>query len=222
MRITTSFHGSPRRGTVLPMLGIGLIGLFGFTALAVDLGVLAVSRTECQNGADISALIGCRTLNNKPTAVNNDLALAVIAARNSATANVHLSENFTAAQVQKIEVGQYLYDAAAQQFKVTTWYDATTNPTPPAGSWTAIRVTLAVNQPTYFMKVFGVNTMPSGAVATAVYRPRDTAFVLDMTGSMAYASLFNYNGNSQNPDDLVPTFGHYISVQANIKATANS
>ena len=47
------------------------------------------------------------------------------------------------------------------------------------------------------------------------------AFVLDMTGSMAYASTFNYNGNSLNPDDLVPTFGHYGSVQGNLIATVN-
>ena len=223
MQITRSIHGSPRRGTVLPMLAVCLIGLCGFTALAVDLGILAVARTESQNGADIAALIGCRTLNNKPTAVNNDLPFAVTAAKNSAMANYDLNQYFTLSQIQKVEVGQYLYDATAQKFQVSTWYDVTSSQgtTPPSGSWTAIRVTLAVNQPTYFMKVFGVTSMPTGAIATAVYRPRDTAFVLDMTGSMAYASQFNYNGASLNPDDLVPMFGHYVSVQSSLRATAN-
>jgi len=82
-------------------------------------------------------------------------------------------------------------------------------------------VTIAVDQPTYFMKVFGITTMPTGAVATAVYRPRDTAFVLDMTGSMAYASTMNFNGASQNPDNLVPKFGHYQAIQSKLIATSN-
>ncbi len=42
-----------------------------------------------------------------------------------------------------------------------------------------------------------------------------------MTGSMAYASQFNYNGASHNPDDMVPKFGHYVSVQSSLIASAN-
>ncbi len=38
MRFVRPFDHSPRRGTVLPMLGVCLIGLFAFTALAIDLG----------------------------------------------------------------------------------------------------------------------------------------------------------------------------------------
>lgn len=212
-----------RRGTVLPMLALCLIGLFAFTALAVDLGMLAVSRTECQNAADIAALMGCRILNNKPGAVNNDLAQAVAAAKSAATGNVHLNTNFTTSQIQRIQAGQYLYNPSTGQFQVSTWTDVTNNQsaTPSSGSWTALRVTLNVNQPTYFMRVLGVNSMPTGAVATAVFRPRDIAFILDMTGSMAFASTFNFNGSSLNPDNLIPSFGHYVSVQSSLRATAN-
>src|SRR5262245_27052856 len=103
MRITRPFRHAARRGTVLPMLGIGLIGLFGFTALAIDLGVLAVSRTDCQNAADVAALTGCRTLNGKKGVVNNDLAKAVTNAKDGLTANYHLNANFKSAQLQKIE-----------------------------------------------------------------------------------------------------------------------
>ena len=46
----------PRRGSVLPMLALCLVSVFAFVALAVDLGVLAVSRTHCQNAADVAAL----------------------------------------------------------------------------------------------------------------------------------------------------------------------
>jgi hypothetical protein len=71
------------------------------------------------------------------------------------------------------------------------------------------------------MSVFGVTTMPSGAQSTAVYRPRDVAFVLDMTTSMSYACQFNVNGVSMNGDPVVPNFGHYVSVQGNLVAAVN-
>jgi hypothetical protein len=220
-----------RRGSLIPLLAVSAISLFAFVALAVDLGMLAVSRTECQNSADAAALAGCRTLNNKPTAVNNDLALAVTNARATVTGNYHLSTNFDNSQIQKIEAGQYLYDPTAGVFRVATWIDVTNSQSaaPPSGSgsWTGIRVTLAVTQPTYFMGVFGVTTMPTGAVATAVYRPRDIAFVLDMTSSMGYASQFNFQitgqptGQSLNPDNLFPAFGHYVSIPDKLQATVN-
>jgi hypothetical protein len=219
-----TFRNRARRGSLIPLLAVSIISLFAFVALAVDLGMLAVSRTHCQNAADAAALSGCRTLNNKPGVVSNNLAQAVTVSKATTKANHHLSPNFTDAQIQKIEAGQYLYDTAAQVFRGQNWTDVTSGgtPTPPNGSsWTAIRVTLSVTQPTYFMKVFGVTSMPTGATATAVHRPRDVAFVLDMTGSMAYASQFNYGGRSLNPDTLVPSFGHYASVQANLTATVN-
>ncbi len=191
-----------------------MIGMFGFCGLAIDLGLLAVSRTQCQNAADSSALTACRLLNTKPASVNSNLGPAVAEGKVRASSNTNLNQAFTNAQIQKVEVGQYLYDTSAQIFRVATWTDVTNSQaaTPGSGSWTAIRVTLAVSQPTYFMKAFGVTTMPTGAKATAVYRPRDTAFVIDMTGSMGNGSIFNLNSCSLNPDDLVPSFGHYKNL----------
>lgn len=208
-------HHRRRHGTILPLLAICMIGLFGFIGLAVDLGLLAVSRTQSQNAADTAALSACRILDKKPTSVNSNLPAAVAAGKDRATSNRYMSQNFATAQISKIEAGQYLYDPAAELFRVATWTDVTNNQsaTPAAGgSWTAIRVTLALNQPTYFMRIFGVNGMPTGAKATAVFKPRDIAFVLDMTGSMGYGSTFNINNRSLNPDNMVPTFGHYINA----------
>ncbi len=213
------------------MLAMCLIGLCSFVALAIDLGLLAVSRTQAQNAADVAALVGARTLNNKPTSTNSNLYQAVQLARQSATGNPHMGVKYNNADINKIEVGQYLYNASAQEFSVSTWANVTSAQTaiPPSGSWTAMQVTLRTSEPTYFMRVLGVNTMPSGARAVAVYRPRDIAFVLDMTGSMAYSSSFNtgnvqnnsFDNQSLNPDDLYPTFGHYASTYAELRATSN-
>jgi len=208
-----------------------MIGLFGFCGLAIDLGLIAVSRTQCQNAADTAALSTCRLLNSKPGSVNSNLAPAVAAGKVRVISNTVLNQPFTNSQIKKIEAGQYLYDNTAEIFRVATWTDVTNNQsaTPVSGgSWTAIRVTLSVNQPTYFMRAFGVNGMPTGAVATAVFKPRDVAFVIDMTGSMGYGSFFNSGGRSMNPDNLVPSFGHYVNAPAGsgpgstvLRATAN-
>jgi len=206
-----------RKGTILPLLAVCMIGLFGFCGLAIDLGLIAVSRTQCQNAADTAALSACRLLNSKPGSVNSNLAPAVAGGKVRVLSNTNLNQAFVNAHIKKIEAGQYLYDTSAEIFRVATWTDVTTNQsaTPVGGgAWTAIRVTLSVNQPTYFMRAFGVNGMPTGAVATAVFKPRDVAFVLDMTGSMGFGSTFNTNGRSLNPDNLVPTFGHYVNVPA--------
>jgi hypothetical protein len=220
-----------RGGTILPLLGVCLTGLFAFVALAVDLGMLAVSRTQCQNAADVAALSGTRTLNNTPGVLYNNLPAAVAQAKTAATTNPHMAGTFAVPQITHIEAGQYTYDAADKTFYVLTWTEVKDAPSvaPSSGSWTALRVTLELDEPTYFMRVFGVTSMPSGARATAVHRPRDVAFVLDMTGSMGYSSQFN-TGNvtgaandnqSGNPDNLAPVFGHYVSVQNQVVATAN-
>jgi len=224
---------------VLPTLGVCLVGLFAFVGLAVDLGMLAVNRTQCQNAADAAALVGCRNMDNKVpgnAAYNSNLINAITNSKWAAggTANAHMADISTTAEVQKFEVGQYAYDPASQTFQVGKWTSATTfqnnlwtdvtnaqTATPVRDSWTALQVTLAVSQPTYFMRVWGVSTMPSGARAVAVHRPRDTAFVLDMTGSMAFGSTFNFNNQSHNPDPLAPVFGHYTSVQNRLVATSN-
>src|SRR6185312_11830753 len=207
-----------RRGTVLPTLGVCLISLFGFVGLAIDLGMMAVARTECQNAADAAALVGARNLNNQDNSVDTNRANAIAAARSAARANAHLSSYIQDADIAAIVAGQYTYNTTTQRFAVSY---------PPAiaagDSWSAIHVQLATTPPTYFMRVMGVTTMPTGAIATAVHRPRDMAFALDFTGSMGWSSPLNWpymNGppgspvpipteGLMNPDPAYPKFGHY-------------
>jgi hypothetical protein len=200
-----------RRGTVLPTLGVCLISLFGFVALAVDLGMLAVSRTQCQNAADVAALVGARNLNNQEGTTDTNRAAALDAARAAAKANPHLSHYVNDSEIATITTGQYKYDPNTQRFSMSY---------PPSiasgDSWSAVHVELSATPATYFMRVMGVTTMPTGAAATAVHRPRDIAFVLDFTGSMAYGStlkwpndMINPSEGLMNPDPAYPKFGHY-------------
>ena len=221
------FRDPRRRGTILPLLAVCMIGLFGFCGLAIDLGLLAVSRTQSQNAADAAALAGCRMLSTKPGATNSNLSNAVSEAKLRVTTNNILNQSFTTSQI-KIKAGQYLYNPTSQLFSVYNgggtaagnvgWTDVTSNQsaTPSAGGqWTAIQSIVSVSQPTYFMRVFGVTGMPVSARATTIFRPVDVAFVLDMTGSMTNSCHFGVSVSgatvSNNPDTNVPVFAHYNS-----------
>ena len=161
-----------RRGTVLPLLACCLVALFTFVALAVDLGMLAVSRTQCQNAADVAALVGARTLNNKPGVSDSNRPAAVAAARDAAQANAHLSAKFTAEQVTNVQAGMYVYDTTLSppQFR------ADFSTAPAAGqSWTAMRVDVAVTQPTYFMRVFGEQWAAPGRIPSMLDLSRNAS-----------------------------------------------
>ncbi|HEY3787774.1 MAG TPA: pilus assembly protein TadG-related protein, partial [Urbifossiella sp.] len=206
---------SHRRGSVLPTLGVCLVSLFGFVALAVDLGMLAVSRTQLQNSADAAALVGARNLNNQVGSTDTNRTAALAAARSAAKANSNLSGYVGDADISAITAGQYTYSSATQAFSVS--YPGSISAT---DSWSAVNVQLATTPATYFMRVLGITSMPTGASATAVHRPRDIAFALDFTGSMGWSSPVSWpymNGPSgnqpteglMNPDTAYPKFGHY-------------
>ena len=200
MQITRSIHDSPRASTVLPML-----------ACHRPVRVLAAGsrsgnpRSRSNRIPERSRHCRANRLSHsqqQPTAVNNDLALAVAAAKNSAMANYDLNQYFTLSQIQ-VEVEVSVRRAARSSRSPPGTTSQVASQPLPAGSWTAIRVTLAVNQPTYFMKVFGV----LDADRRVAWLPRHTAFVLDMTGSMEREHV-QLQRHSMNPDDLVLMFGH--------------
>jgi uncharacterized membrane protein len=56
----------PRTGSILPLIVIGIIALLGMIALAVDIGMVAVARTQAQDIADLSALAGARSSTATP------------------------------------------------------------------------------------------------------------------------------------------------------------
>lgn len=207
-----------RRGTFIPILAVCTVALFAFIALAVDLGVLAVVRTECQNAVDSAALTGARLLNNKPTATYNNFTTAKTGAENTITANRYLAQNFIAAE-RTVTIGRYAYDSGASKFIADPASFTATAGMAPAGSWTAVRTSVSVTQATYFAKVQGlgvpgITQVSNGAYAIAVHRPRDIAIVLDYTGSMGNDS-YPYFGDADgrrclnNPDPQYPKFGHY-------------
>src|SRR5262249_29138785 len=75
-----------RRGAVLPLVAICTVAMIGMVALAIDLGMVAVARTQCQNAADSAAMCGARTINGNSTG-NYNLSAVPAATVKAAVAN---------------------------------------------------------------------------------------------------------------------------------------
>ena len=194
-----------RRGAVLPIVTVCLVGLMGFVALAIDIGMMVVARTQAQNAVDIAALSGARTLDGKN--LNNNVDAATAEAQQAAMSNSILNVAIAAPQVASIRAGIYRYDKNAQRFQ--TVFDQSPGVDE---AYTAMQVVIQTQQPTVFARVLGIQSLNVGAVATAVHRPRDVSIILDMSGSMAYCSQFGYPDwgsvtGSLNPDPNFPRFG---------------
>jgi Flp pilus assembly protein TadG len=200
-----------RDGTILPLVAVSLISLLGFVALAIDLGVMALARNQCQNAADAAATAGARALNGDTT-TNNNSAGAVTTAKTAAKANSVLAQPVQDSQVTPT-VGKYYFSQSANQF--IAWPVSPGSTDSPSDPWTLVNVSITSNNnATSFGTVLGMNSFNTGATATAVHRPRDVAIIVDFSGSMRFDSMLGaphggYRQQSMNPDPVIPLFGHY-------------
>src|SRR3954463_7702529 len=88
-----------RRGAILPTLVVAMVALLGFIALAIDIGMIAVARTQSQNAADAAAMAGARALNGNSSGGYN-VGGATPSALGAATSSKIQSNPITASQVQ--------------------------------------------------------------------------------------------------------------------------
>ena len=211
---------SARRGTVLPIVVLTLVALIAFIGLAIDLGMLAMAKAQAQNAADLAALTAARTLNGNPSSAtpNNgayNQTAATSNAQNMLSYNSILGQSIQASQVS-LTYGSYDYDQTAQTFSAN--YPATTGK-PTTAAWATVT---ANNLPTAFSGVFGTQILPNvSATAQAVHRPRDVALAFDLSGSMRMGTCMGFDfytssRTTNNPDTVVPTFGHYSSNNAGL------
>jgi hypothetical protein len=187
-------------------VAISLVALCGFTALAVDVGMLVVAKAQCQNAADTAALTGSRSIDGSPS---SNLSTATANAKNAAMANSVLTQQVQSSDVT-IQNGAYHYDPTAQSFSPQFPPQSPDN-----YNLTQATVTHTVNYA--FAKVFNLTSMNISTTAIATHRPRDTCIVLDYSGSMNNGSdlwncetyLGNLMGTSNNTDSVFPQYGYY-------------
>jgi Flp pilus assembly protein TadG len=235
----TRYAGRPRRrGTVLPLAVLSVVALCGFVGLAVDIGAIAVAKTQLQNAADAAAMAGARSLDGTPGqnlgAVGTPGSAADTVVK-VAQANQVVGATIPAANVQS-QFGAWHYDTTNQLF--TPQY-----PPVPPDNYNLVQVTVSYTVNATFANAFawlcpGFNgQIQVGAVSIAAHRPRDIAIILDYSGSMnnesdlwnneayldsgatnttsgyTWPQTSNPNLTSNNTETVFPVFGHYSNQQ---------
>jgi len=222
MKIQRTSGPQRKRGAILPLTAISIIGLCGFLALSIDVGMLAVARAQVQDAADAAAICGARSLIGSQT---NYVANSTASAIAQATRNTVLGTNIAPAEVA-VTQGTWHYNYNTHTF----------SPEFPPGTgenYNLTQVTITHTYNTTFAAVIGVSTMTVHATSTAAHRPRDVAMVLDYSGSMNNESdlwncesyLGSYLNTPNNPDPIYPQWGPYapsFSPLATMQCTADS
>jgi Flp pilus assembly protein TadG len=211
-RTSRLIHSVRRPGSVLPILAVTLVLLMAFLALAIDIGMLVIAKTQAQNAADLASLTAARTLTGDATSTYNQ-GPATTNAQNVLTYNTILGQSIQSSQLG-LTFGTYDYNQTSQTFSAN-FPGTSGSPT------TAVTATVTVNNAaTAFSSVLGFGFLPTvTATATAVHRPRDIALVMDLSGSMRFGTCtgFDFYTTSRtcnNPDPNYPTFGAYSSSSA--------
>ena len=231
--MTTHYPNPRRRGSIMPVVALLMVALCGFTALAVEVATIATVKVECQNAADSAALAGARTLDGSATPKTSQAQSNALAAAGGNSA-IGLNSSgkvamvpFTSSEIA-VTCGTYHYNSTSQAFVPAYTLAQGEN-------YNLVKVTAqrAVKN-TFFAVDGGANNAASNptivATAVAAHRPRDIAVVLDFSGSMNNESdlwncesyLGSYQNQSNNPDTVVPAFGHYSSASAAIVSTLTS
>ena len=197
-----------------------MVTVVGFMALAIDLGMLSIAKTQTQLAADLAALTASRTLNGDPTS-NYNQSNATTNARNVLSYNQVLGQSVGSSQLT-LSFGSYDYNQTSQSFSAN--YPSTSGQPTTAAAATVNSVTI----PGAFGSLLGKQLIPSvSATAQAVHRPRDIALTIDFSTSMRLGTTLGYDitatsRSTNNADTVVPTFGSYSSASAVVQAANSS
>ncbi|MEM0982677.1 MAG: VWA domain-containing protein [Planctomycetota bacterium] len=168
--------GTSRRGAAAIWGAVGISGTLAVGSLVVDGSILYSARADLQTAADASALAGASALAFDPLEVRD-------------RATDYAAKNYA---------GGGMVEVRSEDIVLGDWDPDTRTFSPLAGDMEAeadaVRVTARLarergNGLTLALAgIVGVDEADVRASATAVFRPRDIAVVLDLSGSMNYDS----------------------------------
>lgn len=162
-----------RGGVIIVLTALLLVFLLGMIAFAVDLGMIANTRTELQNAADAAAYAG---------------AGALVSGTGAATTS---AQSFYTSN----RAGGSALTASSAALSFGTWDSTNRTFTPGGNPPNAVKVVSNLpNNPLFFGTVFGKNSYGMTATAIATYMPRDISIVLDFSRSMCFDSTFDNIG----------------------------
>ena len=161
-----------------------LVVMLGMLAFAIDIGYIALARSQLQVAADATALAAAASMNLERVEME-------------AVARRFAGANYVSARPVQLDSSDIEYG---------TWDTATRTFTPSSSPGNAVRVTTRADRsnggevPLFFGRIFNKMSVRQQASAVAVTNPRDIAFVIDLSGSM------NYDTDPDNTDDINHTF----------------
>ncbi|MBI3463709.1 MAG: hypothetical protein HY000_11730 [Planctomycetes bacterium] len=231
---------SQPRGALLVLVAAMLVVLCGMVAFAVDVGVLALVKTEAQNAADAAALAGANKLLEQlrkapirqgvPLQTAADLALARLAARNFATQNRVGSVNGEL-QGADIDIGYMADPSDHSQFNQPSELDTSTGLASdqwPRRPYNAVRVRIRRDQnhtggslPFFFARVLGTNQVDLIVTATSMF-PMGTA--TPQRGFLPFAyqvDQWNAFLQATGPGTVTDRNGVTVTVADNFTVDAN-
>jgi len=208
------FRPPGERGSITPIIALGLMAFVGFLAMGIDLGQLYVVKNELQNVADGSALAAAKQLvapqdptNANYTAVVNCTG-ATTAAINCAAQNRSFGDaSPIVVTASDVVIGNY--DSSTRTF---TGSGCSTNPINTNAVQVTVRRTGGDNPQvtTYFGNSLGVGSQKSVSATAIAWLPPSGTSALDLpfavpTGWVAGQSPYVSNGLQRILDKFAPT-----------------
>jgi hypothetical protein len=152
-----------RKGAIIVLSAVLMIVMLSMVAFSVDIGFIALVRTELQRSVDAGALAGAGTLVNGSEEAES-VALRYVQLNPVARSLVGDGD---------IEITTGHWDELSRSFLASTEVPS------------AIRIRAQrIEQPTFFARALGTDSFDMQAEAIAMYRPRDIMLVLDYSASM--------------------------------------
>ena len=180
-------------GQILMLATIAMVVLLGFSALAVDVGLLYSTRRRMQTAADGAAIAGATALRD--------------------------GQNYTKAADDVASFNGF----TNSQNNVAVTVSEPTLPSPYPSGVTYVEVDIAQTVPTYFLRALGYKSMNVGAraVSGAVAGPA-CIYALDPTDSSTFSLTGNSSVTSQCGviDDSTSSSGLSLTGNITLKATS--
>jgi len=182
-----------QRGQVLPLVALGMVLFMGMAGMTIDVGQAYIVRSQLQSAANAAALASATSVYQGPTAVLL-AAVPLSASQYDASGNTSpstIASDITAGTTVSKGANYSPRLPGVTTTATTTCVTATLAGTTCANSHTdqnVVRITESASVPTFFMRVFGINSLSVGATATAypngTVTPYNIAIILDATPSM--------------------------------------
>ena len=188
------------------LAAVCLVGMMGFVALSVDLGIITLTKTNLQKAADAAALAAAQEIiasvenaaqqSSSGSGGQGDVnSISIAAAQEMARKVAELNGVYIDPQ-RDVAFGRRVFNDDRQQFEVE-WGEPPFNT---SASFNVVKVTCQrtnpdVTQPDgllqlFFAPVGGHHTASLSASAVAFVEARDIVSILDFSGSMSYDSQF--------------------------------